>query len=175
SCRATAGRSTASRRSRSCARTARTWSTWRSTPRCRWRAAPERSAPFTRRTSSTSRGDEHRVGGGLVDLDVAQYRLAQADLVAVGEHGVVYSLAVEERPVEAAVIEQHGQSVALDDQRVAAGYGAVVDLDLGGHAPPQPGHPVGKREQGAVADLEIAAGGGELCGDRVPAGFVGQG
>ena len=36
------------------ARIARTWRTWRSTPRCRWRAAPERSSPSGTGPAETS-------------------------------------------------------------------------------------------------------------------------
>src|SRR4051812_47989219 len=151
-----AGRLTLVARWRSCARTGPTsrhcWPA--RIRRCPSRAAPKRSARSTRRTP---RGDERADG-------VAQARGAEADLVAVLERRAVDPRAVEEGAVAAAVVEQDGLAVAVDDQRVAAGDRHVLEFDVGGDGASDPGHTVMDGDHAVVAgDVQ-----GRWHGSKVP-------
>src|ERR687885_589665 len=64
---------------------------------------------------------------------------ADRELVPVGELGQLHALAVPEDTVEAAVVEDPRPSVVAVDERVAPRDRRVVEADVGGQAPPDPG------------------------------------
>ena len=80
----------------------------------------------------------------------------------------------DEHAVEAAVVGDHRPAAALDHERVAARHGAVVEDDVGGRAPPDPGEAAEREHDDlvAVGDREVAPGGeppdgGGGCADAV--------
>src|SRR5215212_10388340 len=66
------------------------------------------------------------------DLEEADRHLAEADLVAMGEHGLADPLAVDEDPVEAAVVEDHDHLAPCRHHGVAAGDRKVLERHVRG-------------------------------------------
>src|SRR3954468_24064077 len=107
-----------------------------------------------------------RVCSAAGDLDVPQAHMSDHDCVAIFELRLAHAVAVDEDAVEAAVVEQHGAPVAMNEHGVAAGHGRVLEQDVRGRTAPD-AQPlpvaVAKREQDdltRVLDGEIAAGRG---------------
>ena len=79
---------------------------------------------------------------------------ADLELVAVDQRRPFDPLAVDEQAVEAAVVQGAKLVVrSADDQRVAARYGRVVELDVGRAAAPDPGPAVLERHDDRLAVL----------------------
>src|SRR5919206_1398675 len=94
--------------------------------RCPCTLATGKICPARAAVASPGRDRAVRVGsaGGRVcsaagDLDVPQAHMADRDRVAVGQRRLADALAVDEDPVEAAIVEQHGLADAVDDHGVA--------------------------------------------------------
>src|SRR5215211_5523306 len=103
-------------------------------------------------------------GSGSGDLEEADRDVAQADLVAVGEHRLSDALAVDEDAVEAAVVEHH--------DGVPAGDGEVLEHDVGGRRAAEAQRSLAElddHELGAVFYGEVAAGGQPRNGERAAA------
>src|SRR5829696_2641948 len=67
-----------------------------------------------------------------VDAEEADRDVAEADLVAVRQHGLADPLAVDEDAVEAAIVEHDDHVAARGDHGVAAGDGQVLEHHVRG-------------------------------------------
>src|SRR5664279_273330 len=93
----------------------------------RARSAHERFAPRGRACQS-------RLTEARLELDVAQLETADCDDVTAVQISLLDGLAVDERPVEAAVVEEPSVRPVGDDDRMTTRYRAVVQPQIGRQA-----------------------------------------
>src|SRR5258707_5884172 len=78
-------------------------------------------------------------GGPRADMQEAQPVAPDDDLVAVAQEAPVDAIAVDEHPVQAAVVEQPHPLRVMHDQRVAPRDGRIVEAEIGREAAPDAG------------------------------------
>ena len=101
-----------------------------------------RRSASRRRCTAAPRARRRRPG----QADVVQVEAADRDLVTVDELVPVDALAVQEDPVEAAVVEDAHRSRLAVDERVAARHGRVVEAHVRRQRAAQPGPALLQRE-----------------------------
>src|SRR5689334_6664723 len=134
--------------------------------RRRWRPVSCASRP---RSILGSRAMTARIVSGHVE--VAHGDVAEADLVAVAQHGLADADAVDDHAVEAAVVEDHDIVAAAGDDGVAAGHGQVLEHHVRAGRAAHVDRVVGDLDHDdlrPVLDREVPAGIEAGSGDRGP-------